>query len=85
MDFTTLPCKPLHDGIQYTYKAENGFGASIVRHEFSYGNHSDLWELAVLDTNNKICYNTHITNDVLGYLSEGDVNNILVQISHLNQ
>tara|TARA_B110000196_G_C21101186_1_gene642693 strand:+ start:786 stop:1067 length:282 start_codon:yes stop_codon:yes gene_type:complete len=48
----------------------NGYGVSILSSEFSYG-----LEMAVLKgtkENHDICYDTPITNDVLGHLdSEG--------------
>ncbi|MGN6438499.1 MAG: hypothetical protein ACTHMM_18290 [Agriterribacter sp.] len=83
IDFKTLPRRRLNGGIGYTFKAENGYGASIVKHTFSYGNESGLWELAVLDASGKLCYDTPITNDVLGYLSETEVNETLEKISAL--
>jgi len=52
------------------FKADNGYGASIVQHSFSYGHEEGLWELAVLDKDGKLDYTTPITADVLGYLTE---------------
>ncbi len=82
-NFKELPSKPCHDGIQYIYKAENGYGASIVQHQFSYGNEKGLWELAVLDPNGDICYSTPITSDVVGHLTDKKVNELLEQIDNL--
>ena len=83
IDFKTLPSNEVHGGIQYKFRAENGYGASIVRHDFSYGGKDGLWELAVLDKTGDLCYTTHITEDVLGYLTEEEVNNTLLQIEQL--
>lgn len=83
MDFKTLKSNPLNGGIQYHFKADNGYGASIVKHEFSYGNSQGLWELAVIGKNGNLCYDTPITNDVLGYLTEEEVNSTLVKIAEL--
>lgn len=47
----------------------NGYGASIVKFSGSYGGESDLWEVAVLK-GDKLCYDTPVTEDVLGYLTE---------------
>ena len=40
--------RPMRDGTQVVYKFENGYGASVVCHEFSYGGDQGLKELAVL-------------------------------------
>ena len=71
------------DGSQYLYKSDNGYGASIVQTLYSYGGKQGLWELAVLDSNEQISYNTPITNDVLGYLTEEEVNETLKKIKNL--
>ena len=70
------------DGQRRLYKFSNGYGASVIRNSASYGNEDDLWELAVLDTDGKIDYTTSITEDVLGYLTTDDVEDILEQIKH---
>ena len=80
--------RPMHDGTQVVYKFENGYGASVVCHEFSYGGDQGLKELAVLtfpddDERYELCYSTEITNDVLGYLSDEDVADLLVKIEAL--
>ncbi len=86
-NFKTFESIELNEGIQYLYKADNGYGASIVQHQFSYGGKQGKWELAVLkysnDTDWKICYDTEITNDVIGYLSEKAVNDLVDQITAL--
>lgn len=71
------------DAIQAIQKFENGYGASVVRHYFSYGGKDGLYELAVLKGND-LCYDTHITNDVLGHLTGHEVTEILKQIQLLS-
>jgi len=83
MDFKTLRKTDREDGVQYHYKADNGYGASIIQTINSYGSKQGLWELAVLDSEGEITYHTPITNDVLGYLSEEDVNETLEKIKNL--
>ena len=87
MDFKTLPYKSLKGGHQYLFRADNNYGASVVQHSFSYGYREGLWELAVIkydeNDNWNIVYDTTITNDVLGYLTEEDVNKTLVKIADL--
>ena len=84
MNFLELPNNPLHGGIQYHFKAKNGYGASIVRHDFSYGNERGLWEVAILDKDGSITYDTPITSDVLGYLNEKEVNEVLLAVEKLD-
>jgi hypothetical protein len=90
-NFKELPNNPVNDGIQYIAKYPNNYGASIVQHSFSYGKDEGLWELAVIkyepnetDIHNfEIDYSTPITDDVLGYLSESEVNDVLNEIEAL--
>ena len=73
-------------GVQKLYKFPNGYGASVVRHSFSYGGDEGLWELAVIRYNGDhfdIDHGTPITDDVLGYLSEEGVDTILDKIAAL--
>lgn len=83
MDFKTLKSNPINGGIQYHFKADNGYGASIVKHSFSYGHEDGLWELAVIGKDGDLCYTTPITSDVLGHLTEEEVNETLVKIAEL--
>jgi hypothetical protein len=62
---------------------ENGFGASVVSHIMSYGGKLGLYELAVLDKNEELTYDTPVTNDVLGHLTPEEVTNYLIQIQDL--
>lgn len=80
---TPTEVKSIHGGTQKLYKFANGFGASVVRHSFSYGRESGLWELAVLDKNDDLCYTTPITDDVIGHLTEEQVEEYLDEIEAL--
>ena len=71
------------EGIQYVYKFPNGFGASVVKSRFSYGHREGKWELAVLDSKGHLTYETPITSDVIGHLSEAEVNEQLALIAAL--
>jgi hypothetical protein len=77
----------INNGIQSIVKFENNYGASVVKHEYSYGNKQGLYELAIIkyDENGDwdLCYDTPITSDVLGYLSEAEVTTYLMQIEQL--
>ena len=76
-DFTVSK-KQIYNGYQLIFSFKNDYGASIVKHDFSKG-----LEIAVLDCDGKITYDTPITNDVLGYLSDVEANEILENISKL--
>ena len=83
--FNNLDFKPHSNGmggIQARIKFDNGYGASVIKSSFSYGGNQGLYELAVLFEDD-ITYNTPITDDVLGYLSEDDVTEYLKQIQEL--
>ena len=60
------------NGVQIVHLFPNGYGASVVKHDMSYGGKQGLWEMAVLK-NGELCYNTSVTSDVLGHLSDEDV------------
>jgi hypothetical protein len=84
MRFEDLEFKNLErlHGVQAHAYFDNGFGVSVVRHEFSYGGRQGLYEIAVLE-NDDICYTSSVTNDVLGHLSEDDVTRVLAQVEAL--
>jgi len=75
--------KYINDGVQHVYKFENGYGASVVKHDYSYGGKSGLWEIAVLDSDDELCYHTPITQDVIGYLAWKKVELYLEEIKQL--
>lgn len=80
--------REIQGGIQRIYGFDNNYGASVVKHRRSYGYADDKWELAVIKFSaNKECwtitYDTPITSDVIGYLSEKEVNKLLKQIQEL--
>lgn len=74
-----------HEGDQYEFAFANGYGASVIRHEFSYGGPEGLWELAVLNSSGDLCYTTPITSDVIGHLDERAVALLLDQICRLER
>jgi len=60
----------------------NGYGASVVSGDMFYCRENMPYELAVMKCGD-LCYDTPITNDVIGYLTKDEVESILVQISNL--
>jgi hypothetical protein len=78
------------NGVAKTYKFENGYGASVVCHDGSYGgpynkNQRNRWEIAVLDLEGQLCYHTPITQDVIGHQTEEQVLSVLKEISELKE
>jgi len=81
--------RPLFDGVQRLYRFDNGYGAIVTRHLGSYGGPRGLWEVAVIVWNSvnngwDLCYSTPITDDVIEYLEEDQVNTVLSFIEKLN-
>ena len=72
------------NGIQAFADFPNGFGASIVKSDISYGGKSGLFEIAVLKGKD-IDSTTDISDDVIGWCDEEDINRILNAISKLNE
>jgi len=71
------------EGIQSRLSFDNDYGVSVVRTSFTYGGKEGLYELAVLDEHGNLTYNTSVTNDVIGYLSEDEVTDIMEQVQKL--
>ena len=79
------------DGVQRLYRFPNGYGASVVRFTInglpaSHGSEDGLWELAVIKWNENsfaLTYETPITEDVIGWLTEDDVQSTLEKIKEL--
>ena len=85
--------KSLNGGRGVRFAFENRYGASVVRHSFSYGGRDGFWELAVLRDVDLVgpgriwewdlCYSTSITDDVIGHMTEAHVNETLRKIGAL--
>src|SRR6056300_2055672 len=61
---------------------ENGYGASIISHDSSYGGDHGLFEVAVLH-DDIIVYDTPVTHDTIGWLDFAGVAAILKDIEQL--
>jgi hypothetical protein len=61
----------------------NGYVASVVRHDFSYGGKQGLFEVAVMDKDFNILYDTPITDDVVGHLNSDELVKVLQDIKDL--
>ena len=74
---------PYIGGVVSKIMFDNGYGASVVCNESSYGGQKGLYELGVLDKDGNLTYDTPITSDVVGNLTPEEVTNILIQIQDL--
>ena len=72
-----------HGGTQRIFSFPNSpYEASVVCHKYSYGGDLGLFELAVLK-DGKLCYSSGITKDVIGHLTEEQVQEYIKQIADL--
>ncbi len=83
LEFKKHPMAEGLDGVVSRIFFDNGYGASVVKHQYSYGGDRGLYELAVLDKDGNLCYDTTVTNDVIGYLRPQDVTDVMEKIQQL--
>ena len=87
LQFKEHPKGAVYGGIISRIIFDNGYGATVVQGPHSYGGADGLYELAVIQYDESgdwdICYDTPITDDVLGYLTEDNVTEYLTQIEQL--
>ena len=83
-DFEFKP-HPMGNGVQGVVMFDNGYGASVVQTDYSYGGRLGLYELAILDKNGELTYDTPITDDVIGYLTPEQVTEKLIEIQDLKK
>ena len=77
---------PTGNGIAARQFFDNGYGLSVVRFRGSYGYKDGLYEAAVLkgtEDDYELCYDTFITDDVIGRLTEPEVEVLLSQVENL--
>ena len=83
LDFQPHPNMGHVGGVQALITFDNGYGASVVRSQYTYGGDKGLYELAVFGKDGHITYDTPITNDVIGYLRPEDVTDVMEKIQQL--
>lgn len=94
----TLPIEGLDDvqyfgrgpaGDQWLVRFPNGYGASVIRGEHTYGETEGFYEVGVITHDPRersdihLAYDTPITKDVLGWQSLYEVADVLLRISRL--
>jgi len=90
IEFKPHPMGEGHHGLIFF---PNGYGVSVVRYKSpisktfsSYTSNDSEWEVAVITGNKddwQLCYDTDITDDVLGHLTEGEVDWVMLQVQQL--
>ena len=73
----------IFNGIQFKYYFKNGYAASVVCHQHSYGGEYGEFEVALMDHLDNLVYNKSFP-DVIGYLSFAQVEEQLNLISELD-
>ena len=80
--------KDCFDGIQYIFRFPSNYGASVIKHDGSYGYKDDLWEMALIwfDENDEwdLIYEGEFVDDVKGHLTDVRVNELLEWIKNYN-
>lgn len=74
---------PYSSGIMAREIFDNGYGVSVVRTENSYGGSEGLFEVAVVNASGGLNYNTPITDDVIGELTEEEVSDVMRRVQEL--
>jgi len=90
IEFKPHPMGEGHHGLIFF---PNGYGVSVVRYKSpisktfsSYTSNDSEWEVAVITGNKddwQLCYDTEITSDVIGHLTEGEVDWVMLQVQQL--
>jgi hypothetical protein len=81
--FVDHPISKTYPGHKWSrMEFDNCYGISVVFGNMFYSNGINTYEAAVL-FNGGITYNTHITDDVKGHLSEEEVTEMMKQIQKL--
>jgi hypothetical protein len=66
----------------------NGYGASVITGSAAYSDSENPYEVAILKGNKEewgLCYDTPITDNVIGYCNEEKVTDILRKVQELNK
>lgn len=61
---------------------DNGYGVSVISGHGAYADGKHPYELAILK-DGFLCYDTEITNDVIGHLNSSGVTNMMKRVQSL--
>ena len=76
------------NGVQKFYQFPNGYGASVIKHDYSYGNQLGLWEMALLRFDDEgapqlTTLEPYFEDGVIGYLDDVEVLKLLNWIKNI--
>lgn len=77
--------KVFSDGTQAEMHFDNGYGVSVITGESAYTSVAGPYEVAVLKTGKGLCYDSGITDDVMGHLMEQGVTDVMKRIQKLTK
>jgi len=63
---------------------DNGYGVSVITGEYAYTSELEPYEIAILH-DGIITYDTHISDDVIGYCTQEKVTEIMKQVQELKK
>ena len=85
MQFSDLEFKPHKLGGSHAHARAiflNGYGASVITGPYTYSDSDHPYELAVMK-HGRVCFDTHIADDVLAYQTEEQITALLAAIESL--
>jgi len=81
---TTENLYGVEDNLLATKTFKNAFGVSVLKGTRFYSNGIDTYEVAVL-RDGEVCYDSGVTGDVIGYITEAEVNAIMIEVQELEE
>ena len=73
---------PIGQGNLAKMNFDNGYGVSVLLGNMFYSNGTTTYEVAVTK-DGVLCYDTHITSDVIGYVTYDTVTEIMADVQML--
>jgi hypothetical protein len=80
--FTDKNCKPLLNKRSEMF-FDNGYGVSVINGKLANTVNDQQFEVAVIDSNCELVYDTPVTSSVLGHLEADDVSEVMKQVQLL--
>jgi len=84
LEFRGISYDTSGSGVRAYVQFDNGYYISVVKATFTYGGPEGLYEAAVLDRTGSLTYDTPVTDDVIGHLTEEGVTDVMRQIQELS-
>jgi hypothetical protein len=81
--FDDINFKPYMNGVYGKVIFGNGYGVSVIKHEYSYGGPEGFYELAVINDEGDVIYDTPVTDNVIGWLNPKEITELMIQVQDL--